>query len=97
MCAAFAALALGRTGPTARACGVSDDTMRTMGVRDLASAITLLTARDVRGPLLARLLIDSGDTALIVRRKPTIAAMAAAFAVWSAVTLVAACRRSHTE
>lgn len=78
-CAAFGIAALVRPRRLGERCGVSAQTMRVMGARDLGSALMLLAARDPRAGLIARVAFDANDAVLVARRRPAIALMAAAF------------------
>lgn len=96
-CVAFALLALLRPRRTAAYCGVSVPTLMVMAVRDLASALALIASPRPHIPLVARIMIDTGDTLLLARTRPKVAAMAGVFAAWASLTLAAAARTDTSD
>lgn len=61
--------------------GTSERTMRVLAVRDLASALALLVARDPRAAIAARVVCDGADVITFSRRRPAIAVIAAVYGV----------------
>ncbi len=82
-CIAFGIAALRNPKRVGGSCGLGVDATRVMGVRDLVVG-TLLAVRPSAGLLAARAAIDAGDTILLARRTPTVAAIAAAFGLANA-------------
>ena len=62
---------------------------RPLGARDAAIGIALLAWPDRATPLVARMAADASDAMRLQRRSPRVAAGAAAFVAWSALTLFA--------
>ena len=79
-CVWFAVLALTRPRRMAEILRSETWLVRTLGVRDLASAAALVSLRDPRPAILARILFDLADTATFARRRPPMAAVALAYA-----------------
>lgn len=92
-CIAFGAAALRAPEPMAERCGLDVDSIRIMALRDLAVG-ALLLARPSRTGFVARAGIDAGDTLLLARRRPMMAAIAAAYSALNAV--IAAAYRPDT-
>jgi hypothetical protein len=79
-CLGFAGWAFTRTDRLAGLIGSDLATARAMAVRDLGSGIVLLTARDPRPAIAARVLYDVSDAALFGRGRPKVVASALGFA-----------------
>jgi hypothetical protein len=79
-CLGFAGWAFARTERLAALIGSDLATARAMAVRDLGSGIVLLTARDPRPAMAARVLYDVSDAVLFGRGRPKVAASALGFA-----------------
>jgi hypothetical protein len=79
-CLGFAGWAFARTDRLAALIGSDLATARAMAVRDLGSGIVLLTARDPRPAMAARVLYDVSDAVLFGRSRPKVAASALGFA-----------------
>jgi hypothetical protein len=86
-CAAWVALAFGRSGRMAEICGTSPSEIRALGVRDAASGIALLVADDVRLSLATRVAFDLSDAARYGRGRPRVLAMTLGFAAVGAAGL----------
>jgi len=80
-CVGFAGWAFKRTERLADLLGSDLATARAMAVRDFVSGIVLLTARDPRPAMVARVLYDVSDAVLFGRGRPKVAASALGFAV----------------
>ena len=76
----FVAWAFAREERLAELLGSDLETARAMAVRDLGSGIVLLTSRDPRPALTARVLYDVGDAVIFGRGRPKVAASALGFA-----------------
>jgi hypothetical protein len=76
----FVAWAFAREERLAELLGSDLETARAMAVRDLGSAVVLLTSRDPRPALTARVLYDLSDAAIFGRGRPKVAASALGFA-----------------
>lgn len=75
--------------------GVSERIVRVLAIRDLVSASALLVARDPRAAIAARVVCDGSDVVTFWRRRPAMAAIAAAYGVLGVLALRArrgACR-----
>lgn len=75
--------------------GVSERTVRVLGLRDLVSAGTLVATRNPRAAIAARIVCDGSDVVTFWRRRPSMAVIAAAYGVLGVLALRArggACR-----
>lgn len=79
-CVWFGVLALARPRRMAAILRSEAWLVRTLGVRDLASAAALVSLRNPRPAIVTRILFDLADTATFARRRPTMAAVALAYA-----------------
>jgi hypothetical protein len=79
-CLGFAGWAFVRTDRLAALIGSDLATARAMAVRDLGSGIVLLSGRDPRPAMAARVLYDVSDAILFGRGRPKVAASALGFA-----------------
>ncbi len=86
-CAAWVALAFGRTSRMAEICGTTPSEIRALGIRDAASGVALVTASDPRLPLATRVAFDLSDAARYGRGRPQVLAMTLGFAAVGAVGL----------
>lgn len=77
---AFVGWAIAREEQLAQLLGSDLSTARAMAARDLGSGIVLLTARDPRPALTARVLYDLSDAVIFGRNRPKVAASALGFA-----------------
>lgn len=83
----FGLLGLASPRRLARMMATDEDTARTIGFRDVGSALALLASSDKRIAVVQRMLLDLGDASLLARRKPVAAAAALAFAGLGALAL----------
>lgn len=86
-CAAWVALAFGRTERMAELCGTTPSEIRALGIRDAASGIALLVASDPRLPLATRVAFDLSDAVRYGRARPQVLAMTLGFAAVGAAGL----------
>ncbi|HTI34182.1 MAG TPA: hypothetical protein VL422_10935 [Miltoncostaea sp.] len=86
-CAAWVALAFGRTERMAEVVGTTPSEVRALGVRDAASGVALLLAADPRLPLATRVALDLSDAARYGRGRPRVLAMTLGFAAVGAAGL----------
>jgi len=86
-CAAWVALAFGRTERMAELCGTTPSEIRALGIRDAASGVALLAADDPRLPLLTRVAFDLSDAARYGPGRPKVLAMTIGFAAVGAAGL----------
>jgi hypothetical protein len=86
-CAAWVALALGRTDRMAEICGTTPSEIRALGIRDAANGVALLLAADPRLPLATRVAFDLSDAARYGRGRPQVLAMTLGFAAVGAAGL----------
>ena len=86
-CAAWVALAVGRTERTAEIVGTTPSEIRALGARDTASGLHLWLARDPRPALATRVAFDLWDAARYGRGRPRVLAMTLGFAAVGAVGL----------
>jgi hypothetical protein len=84
----FGIAALRKPDRVGAACGLTSDATRVMGVRDLVLGC-LIAVHPSPAVLWARAGFDLGDTLLIARRRPGIAAMATAFGLANAALATA--------
>ena len=89
----FAGWALLDPGSLARKMGVSTRHAQWLGYRDLVSGGLLVTRSDTAAFAL-RAIADVSDAITMVHSRPTIAAGAAVFAVWSAAAAMASRRHA---
>lgn len=81
-CIAFGAAALADSKRIGERCGLDVDTTRVVGARDLILG-ALLVVKPSGPAFLARAAVDAGDTVMLARRRPLIAAIAGAFSVFN--------------
>ncbi len=60
--------------------GAGERTLRLLGARDLASAVTLVASADPRAAIALRVACDTSDIVTFARRRPVWSAVAAAYA-----------------
>jgi hypothetical protein len=86
-CAAWVALAFGRTERMADVIGTTPSEIRALGIRDAGSGLLLWFARDPRLPLATRVAFDVSDAARYGRGRPRVLAMTLGFAAVGAAGL----------
>ena len=86
-CAAWVALAFGRTERMAETVGTTPSEIRALGVRDAGSELSLVLARDPLLPLATRVAFDVADAARYGRGRPRVLAMTLGFAAVGAAGL----------
>lgn len=69
-CLWFAAFTALRPARMAEMAGAPVGEMRALALRDVASALTLVAARDPRPALVARVFLDGSDSVIYGRRRP---------------------------
>lgn len=84
-CAAWVALAFGRTGAMAELVGTSESEIRALGVRDIGSGLLLVASRDPRAAIGARVAFDVADAVRYGRGRPKVIAMTVGFAAFGAL------------
>lgn len=84
-CAAWVALAFGRTARMAEVVGVTESEIRALGVRDVGSGLALALSSDPRAAIAMRVGFDLADAARYGRRRPALLAMTAGFAAVGAL------------
>ena len=68
-------------------CGTTPSEIRALGIRDAASGVALLLARDPRLPLATRVAFDLSDAVRYGRGRPPVLAMTLGFAAVGAAGL----------
>lgn len=87
-CAAWVALAFGRTRRMAELVGTSESEIRALGVRDVGSGLALVVSRDPRAAIGMRVGFDLADAMRYGRGRPKVLAMTAGFAAFGAFGLL---------
>lgn len=87
-CAAWVALAFGRTGRMAELVGVPESEILALGVRDVGSGLALALSSDPRAAIGMRVGFDVADAVRYGRGRPKVLAMTAGFAAFGALGLL---------
>lgn len=74
--------------------GAEPGAIRLMGLRDLASAASLVVAHDPRAAIAARVAFDTSDAVTFTRRRPLIGAVAIAYGLLGVLALRAGRNRA---
>ena len=89
VCGGWIVLALTRTSRVADAIGATESEVRALAVRDLGSAVMLVTTADPRPAIGTRVLFDLADSARYGRGRPALLASTLGFAVVGAAGFLA--------
>lgn len=87
-CAAWVALAFGRTERMAELVGADPAEVRALGARDLVSGLTLALSPHTRTTIATRVAFDLADAARYGRGRPKVVAMTVGFAAVGALGLL---------
>ncbi|HEY7268576.1 MAG TPA: hypothetical protein VH951_01995 [Dehalococcoidia bacterium] len=84
----YAAASISRQERFAEMTGMEESTIRELAMRDLASGIQILTARNPTPALMSRILYDVTDALRLLRRRPRLAPVAVAWALLAGLVML---------